>query len=288
MSKIISQNDLLKEQLTDLLIERMPLIEKRVLDSIFSIIDKLDTAGGEFIGGPLTLDTLLELATTIDQAMITGGYADSVNLFISDFGKVTINTSALLNEVGGIEARVVQLSDIEKKWQYLTSNTLLKSGVAEDFKTPILKILDESISYGGSIDRAKKTLSDFIIGNEDKNGRLTSYSTQIARDSIRGMQGQQFTSIAENIDLAGWSYVGGTLKDTRGQCFHWVREMKGFIPQDQLNYEIRMAYKGQAEKKVIDGIHKYGGMMPNTTAKNFSSNCGGFNCTHTAIPKRKK
>ena len=84
MSKIISQNDLLKEQLTDLLIERMPLIEKRVLDNIFAIIDKLDTAGGEFIGGPLTLDTLLELATTIDQAMITGGYADSVNLFISD------------------------------------------------------------------------------------------------------------------------------------------------------------------------------------------------------------
>ena len=285
---IISQNDLLKEQLATALADKMPFIEKKVLDAVFSIIDKLDTINGEFVGGPLSLDTLLQLASAIDQSLVTGGYADSVNLFISDFGKVTINTSQLLNEVGGFEVTRLQLSDVERKWQYFTQNQLLRSGVAQDFKTPILKILDESISYGGSIDRAKQTLSDYIVGNPDKSGRLTSYSTQIARDSIRGMQGQQFTSIAENIDLAGWKYVGGTLKDTRGQCFHWVREMNGFIPQDQLAYEIRMAYKNQAAKKVIDGIHKYGGMMPNTTIKNFSSNCGGFNCTHTAIPKKKR
>jgi hypothetical protein len=285
---IISQNDLLKEQLTTALADKMPFIEKKVLDAVFSIIDKLDTINGEFSGGPLSLDTLLQLASAIDQSLVAGGYADSVNLFISDFGKVTINTSQLLNEVGGFEVTRLQLSDVERKWQYFTQNQLLRSGVAQDFKTPILKILDESISYGGSIDRAKQTLSDYIVGNPDKSGRLTSYSTQIARDSIRGMQGQQFTSIAENIDLAGWKYVGGTLKDTRGQCFHWVREMNGFIPQDQLAYEIRMAYKNQAAKKVIDGIHKYGGMMPNTTIKNFSSNCGGFNCTHTAIPKKKQ
>lgn len=285
---IISQNDLLKEQLATALADKMPFIEKKVLDAVFSIIDKLDTINGEFVGGPLSLDTLLQLASAIDQSLVTGGYADSVNLFISDFGKVTINTSQLLNEVGGFEVTRLQLSDVERKWQYFTQNQLLRSGVAQDFKTPILKILDESISYGGSIDRAKQTLSDYIVGNPDKSGRLTSYSTQIARDSIRGMQGQQFTSIAENIDLAGWKYVGGTLKDTRGQCFHWVREMNGFIPQDHLAYEIRMAYKNQAAKKVIDGIHKYGGMMPNTTIKNFSSNCGGFNCTHTAIPKKKR
>lgn len=102
------------------------------------------------------------------------------------------------------------------------------------------------------------------------------------------MQGQQFSSIASNIGVAGWRYVGGTLKDTRGQCYHWVREMKGYIPDDQLAEEIRLAYKYQREKKVIDGVHKYGGMMENTTKKNFASNCGGYNCTHTAAPVMKK
>lgn len=285
---IISQNDLLKEELTASLAERMPFIEKSVLDAVFKIIDSFDTVNGEFSAVTLTLDNLLQLASTINQTLASTGYADAVNVFMSDFGKVTINTSGLLSQVGGFDVRLLPLSEIEKKWKYKTANSLLKSGIVEEFETPILQIVDEAISYGGSIDRAKQTLSDLIIGNKEKAGRLQSYSTQIARDSIRGMQGQQFHSIAENMTIAGWRYVGGTLKDSRGQCYHWVREMNGYIPDDQLAHEIALAYKYQKEKKVIAETHKYGGMMPNTTKKNFSSKGGGFGCTHTAIPVKKK
>ena len=56
---------------------------------------------------------------------------------------------------------------------------------------------------------------------------------------------------------------------------------------EQLKEEIRLAYKNQAAKLVTDGVHKWGGMMPNTTVDNFMVKRGGFNCTHSAIPKRK-
>ena len=93
MPSIISENDLLKEQLTQRLVDVMPNIEKSVLDEVFKILDNLDTSNGEFITGPLTLDKLLEFSTAIDKALSTSRYGESVNLFISDFGKVTINSS---------------------------------------------------------------------------------------------------------------------------------------------------------------------------------------------------
>jgi hypothetical protein len=83
-------------------------------------------------------------------------------------------------------------------------------------------------------------------------------------------------------------YVGGLLKDSRGQCTHWVRDLKGFIAWDKLDEEIRLAYKNEKLKKVDDGIHRWGGMIKGTTKENFVVRRGGWNCTHTAIPVRKK
>jgi len=99
-------------------------------------------------------------------------------------------------------------------------------------------------------------------------------------------QGQQMNQIAKEIGYAGISYVGGLLKDSRGQCTHWIEDLNGFIPKEKLAAEIKLAYKNQAAKKVTNGVHKWGGMMPNTTPDNFLIKRGGFNCTHTAIPKR--
>jgi hypothetical protein len=78
------------------------------------------------------------------------------------------------------------------------------------------------------------------------------------------------------------------LKDSRGQCTHWVKDLKGFIAWDKLDEEIKLAYKNEKAKKVIYETHRYGGMMPNTNKDNFLAKKGGFGCTHTAIPVRKK
>lgn len=284
---IIGQNDLFKEEMAKRLADAMPDIEQRVLDEIFRVIDRMDTVGGNFTGGVLTADAMLELSQVINQALTASGYPQQVQLFMSDFGKVTINTSEIMQQVGGIAVPRMPLSQIEQKWKTATAESLLGSGINEQFKRPILRILDDTISTGGSIDQAKKTLTEFVAGGKDKSGKLKSYLTQTARDSVRQLQGQQFQSIADNIETTGVRYVGGLLKDSRGQCYRWVHELKGFIPWDKLEDEIRMAYKNQARRYEFPDGHKWGGMMPGTTPKNFTSRCGGFNCTHTAIPVRR-
>lgn len=285
---LLNENDLFKEDIVKKLSDKIPNIEQKVLDEIFSIIDKLDSQGGYFTSGVLTSEKLLEISQVINQALAKYGYVDSVETFISDFGKVTINTTNLLENVGGYSFRKLALSDIEKKWISATSESLLGSGINEGFKRPILQILDNTISYGSSIDEAKQQLKDFISGKKDKTGKLKSYITQTARDSVSQMQGQQFQSISNNIETVGIRYVGGVLNDSRGQCTRWVRELKGFIPWEQLDAEIKLTYKNQALKLEKPEGHKWGGFMPDTNRSNFLVKRGGYNCTHTAVPVRKK
>lgn len=269
----------------------MPEVEQAVLDELFRLMDSINSSGGYFDVRTLSTDQLLAFTQAIRSTLTTSGYVQDVQTFMSDYGKITINSSNILKNVGGYDTSIIPLSDMEKKWKLLTSETLLNSGIRQDFETPILKILDESISYGGSITRAKKTLQDFIIGDKDKSGKLKSYVTQTARDSIGQLQGQQFHSVANAIDTAGVRYIGSVLKDSRGQCEHWVRDLNGFIPWEDLQAEIKQTYENQRNKKVdvVNGVrHPWGGFMPNTTPANFMAKRGGYNCTHTAVPVRKK
>lgn len=290
MADYLSKNDKLKIDLVRKVTANMPDVEQAVLDELFSIIDKINSAGGYFNEASLTAEQLLDFTDAIRKTLTKTGYAKDVQSFISDFGKITINSNILLDKIGGFSMGTLPLSDMEKKWKLLTSETLLNSGIRTDFEQPILKILDESISYGGSIERAKKTLTEFIAGGKDTSGKLKSYVTQTARDSIGQLQGQQFHSVANSVETAGIRYIGSVLRDSRGQCEHWVKDLNGFIPWDQLDEEIKLAYKNQQLKKidVSNGIpHRWGGMMPNTTKDNFMAKRGGFNCTHTAVPVRK-
>lgn len=282
---IITQNELLKEELVHNLLMNIPSIEKSVFDDIMRFIDTFGSDGGNFSNDILTADDLTQIEQTINKTLTTSGYRESVDLFMKDYGKITLNAIEIM-DAGGYSFKRLPLSEIEKKWRKVTASTLLDSGIREDFMRPILKTLDDAISYGDSINTTRQKLSDFVLSGKDKSGKLKSYLTQTARDSISQMQGQQMNQIAKEIGYAGISYVGGLLKDSRGQCTHWVKDLNGFIPKEKLAAEIKLAYKNQAAKKITDGIHKWGGMMPNTTVDNFLIKRGGFNCTHTAIPKR--
>lgn len=285
--KIISLNEAQKDQITESLVKDLPGIEKKVFDEIMTVIDTFNTDAGYFVQGVVSTDTLNQISTKINSILQREGYIQSVNTFMRDLGKITINTNTIM-QLEGYSFQAVPVSEIEKKWANATAESLLNSGINDAFKTPILKIIDDSIQFGDSIATTRKTLEEFVMGGNDTSGKLSSYLTQTSRDAMSQMQGQQMHSIAAEIGWSGLSYVGGLLKDSRGQCTHWIRDLNGFIPKEKLQDEISMAYKNQKAKLITDNVHRWGGMMPNTTPDNFIIKRGGFNCTHSAIPKRKK
>ena len=281
----LKDNEKVKDEIIGQLLLDIPSMEVKVFDQIMAFIDQFSRSGDVF-SDTMTAEKLIQLEGGIKSILISNGYFQKVEVFIKDFEKITTNTNAILND-NGFGSQVIQLSDIERKWQGLTVETLVNSGIRDDFQRPILQIVDDAITYGKGISTTRETLRQFVLGGNDTSGKLKSYLTQTARDSMNQMQGQQVQSVANVVGYVGVRYTGGTLVDSRGQCTRWIEDLNGFIPKEKIAEEIKLAYKNQRLKKV-DGTHKWGGMMPNTTPDNFMVKRGGFNCTHSAFPTRKK
>lgn len=285
MTKIFNQNERSKQEIIDRLLLDIPNMEVKVYDELMKFLDQFGRAGDVF-ADVMTAEKLIELEGGIRAILLNNGYYNQVDVFIKDFGKISANTKTILDSTG-YSTQIIQLTDIERKWQGLTAETLINSGIRDDFQRPILQILDDAITYGKGIASTRETLREYVLGGKDTSGKLKSYLTQTARDSMNQMQGQQVQSVANSVGYIGIRYTGGTLLDSRGQCTRWIEHLNGFIPKEKLKAEISLAYKNQRLKKV-DGRHKWGGMMPNTNEDNFMVKRGGYNCTHAAFPTRKK
>ena len=188
MSKLILINEKLKSQMVSSVLDNVPNIEKSVFDEVMKIIDSIDSTGGSFATNILTPEKLQEIETRIFATLKNSGYIQSVDVFIKDMSKITINSQLLLSEQG-FEVQKLQLNPIEVKWKKQTVTTLLDSGIREDFVRPILKVVDDAISYGDSINTTRNKLSEFVLSGKDKSGKLKSYLTQTARDSVNQLQG---------------------------------------------------------------------------------------------------
>ncbi len=116
------------EKLVSELIKNAPKMEKAVLDKLLMLIDDLDTKGGVFTNATLSNTELLQMQDAIRQALKTSGYANESEIFLQDLGKITINSNIVLNDEG-YRFPEVALTDLEKKWQTLTSESLLNSGI---------------------------------------------------------------------------------------------------------------------------------------------------------------
>lgn len=265
-------------------------IDKKVLDEVFTFIDSLDIIGGEFQLADLPIDKINELQIKLTEVINRSGYLNKIETFVRDLNKITLNSISNL-EGNGYGFQRKPLNDIEKKWQSFTVQSLSDSGLHEGFTRPVLNVIDSAISMGKSVTELRGELKDYIVGGKDQTGRLKSYVTTTAREAVSTMQGAQINGVANELGYDYLQYTGGLLDDSRGQCYHWVHEMNGKIPKDKIEFEIKEAYKNQRAKKIIfDGEdkHRYSGMKPNTTIKNFIIVRGGWGCIHSIFPRKNR
>lgn len=256
-------------------------IERVLMREIMKLFDEVDVKQGKLQNSEQAMRFLASIDKRIDEALKKSGYNNKVSALIKNFDKIRENNIAVHAALNNESIAYSSLNAITNIEVENTINKLLGAGISVDFKYPIREALYRNITLGASIQDAKQTIESYILSNDGKDSKLLRYVGQVARDSISQYDGVIQKTIANELNLKDFIYVGTTIKDTRCQCRYWVN--KGKLKRDELIDEIETALnKGQL------GGCTCSGMIDGTNIDNFAILRGGWSCRHKAIPTNLK
>lgn len=276
--------DFIDSTVTDLSANAI-LLQKDVSEKLTQFLAEFDTKGGRFVEDSRATTILNDIEEEVKKIIGKSKYKDTVLKLIRNYDEITKFNIKAQKSINGL---TVSMSDVDKFRQVQINDTvsqLLNEGVDVNFVNPLTQALMNNILLGSTITETRDYLRTYTIGNEQKEGVLQRYSTQIARSLLYTYDGKINQQISDDYGLNAVMYQGSLIADSRGQCVRWVG--MGFILKDNLQAEIDLAYANAGDK--IDGV-RWGGMTPGTTPSNFLVNAGGHccNCRHTVTPFRVK
>lgn len=288
---LLENSEALRNAVIEQLTNRLPNIDQVVLKQIFQLLDDFDSSGGYFDKTKPSVTKLIRLQNAISEVLTKSGYFKAADIYIADLPKITQNTVDLMKGLNNKDISLSSLKGRERQYIEQVTTSIKEAGISVNFIDPIVTAVNEAVTFGYSIqstrDALEKTILDTGNGQKIAGGNsLRKYLTVTARDTVAQMQGAQQQDIQAAFGMKWIRYIGGEVKDSRGQCVKW-RNM-AYLHIDELEELIAEANKKQAAKVEYPKGHKWSGMMPNTNTQNFCKNRGGYGCLHIAMPVLKK
>lgn len=263
------------DQAEEKLLTDLQSIQEEVNRKVLEITKKFSAKGGNFVPDSLTNELVLEMRAEIKKIMARSKLMDSMSEFLTNFDdiiKLNVDQQKIMN---GLKIPIKEFSKTKQFMVDRTLYSLTESNVNLNVIEPIRGILYNNVQFGGSLVKTEKALREIIVGDKTgKLGGLERWVGQMARDSIHQFDGQVNQEIKVGYGLNSTAYLGSLLKDSRPQCKRWVG--MGEILDEELPGEIAWANNNGT------GFNKY------TDTTTFCVYRGGYNCRHSAIPKKAK
>lgn len=259
---------------------------EELFKELMKLFDNIDISNGKLNSTKRAEEFLLTLDKRIEKALEKSGYNQGVGQYVTNFDKITANVIAVQDQLNGFNILASQLNPFQKVAVSDTITKLLGAGINNVFTAPIRQALYRSILLGQKASDAEQIIRDFTLGAGGKEGVLTRYATQVARDSLGQYKGLIQANIVTDLGLNAGRYVGSIIKDSRAQCAKWASE--GLIKLDK-------AFEKELQKAIdgtlcfpVQGVRKCSsGMIPSTTdIPTFFINRGGYNCRHDLLPTK--
>ena len=260
---------------TDTFVDGIKGIEGAFVSRLLDEVKRLDTKKDNTVSDTKKNRAIIgELRSRIKKIMRGVGFDDLVTGYLTNFDELQNFQQFIHLRENDIKLTKSFLNPFKSFAISKVVFDMQGQGLNVGLIKPIQDELTQSVRLGGNLVDVIRGLEDNLSTSPQRLGLFSRYLTQVSRDALGQYDGLVNERIAERFELDTWVYVGSLVKDSRPQCIRWV-EM-GEIPFSEVQKEINWANRNGK------------GMIPNTTPSNFGQNRGGYNCRHTAIPKRSK
>jgi hypothetical protein len=259
---------------TDEFIKSLPEYEKLLIKELKKELANLETsAGGKIKNTADNRKIIASLDSKMLEIMKKIGYQSQVFKLLANFDDID-NSLQSIHKDNNITVAQSLIDPIKQVLIDTTTNNLLKQGLDANLTQPIKDILLLNATVGTSLTDTIQQIDDSMTTIPGRKGAFYSHSTQVARDTLGQYNGAINQAIKDEFELDGNLYIGSLVEDSRPQCERWVEMSE--IPDSELQNEIDWAFANGS------------GMILGTTASNFCTNRGGYNCRHIVIPTKIK
>lgn len=278
----MSLKDLIKKKnqrlqsIPDALLSVVEKTQKQIYSEIISLLDKLERTGGAITVSEQNLLIMSEIMDDLKKVLFESDYPDAVKDFAKEFDVQKKVNDDYFNKAFETEADKTVAEALVKKAKADAVQALLDSPLDDNFLKPIENILIDSIATGSGFTETLKAIQDFVEGSDDKDGKLLSYSKQIAHDDFAFSDRSYANAISDDLEVEWYYYSGGTLDTTR--CFCKERHEKYFHYK-----EIQAWGEGKDLGECRSG-DLWQGAVPSTNAQTIFIYAGGFGCIHSIMP----
>lgn len=264
--------------------KNLPAHQRRMMEEIELLLKKLDLHGNNIKQTAGNLRTIAAIKSKLDQIISSPEYKQDVSQYLKAFNEVT----KLQNEYFGKLSRQFKptplLKEIRTQSMDAAYESLMGAGINSRVSEPIMAMMRQNASNGGSYTGLVQQLRDYVTQNETGAGALQRYAKQITTDALNQYSAQYLDAVTNDLGLEWFMYTGALIETSRPFCKALIA--KKYVHKSELPAIIKGDFKEfEEEEGVINPKTDLPeGMVPGTNVANFKVYRGGYNCNHQLVP----
>jgi len=263
----------------------LPGIEKEVAGEINALLSQLDTRNGILKPTVKNLRAVQRLKDKIYQAVINKSYTANVTGLINSYSTISGIQDRYFSTLSTTFTKSAVLNEVSKIARINTFESLTGAGIQSELVEQVLDKALNNVKSASSYANLRDEIDFFIRGSKDIPGKMRAYSGLIVRDSINQFSASYSETVAADLGLKWFQYVGTKVADSREWCVAMVK--KRWVHESELPKLVKGTVNGK-RVPIYDRTGLPQGMIAGTNAKNVKIRRGGWNCMHQLIPVSEK
>lgn len=267
------QLKLIDESVSDF-VDGLPVTERAVFDNVMKLVKQLELNGDTIVSNTANVRLVAKIKAELESIVLNDKYLEKVDGFVKAFDKVSAVNRDYFATIAVNYSPEKVVEQVKKLNIETTIEDLTQQGIGAAYTDGIRDLLVTNVTSGARYEDLVGSLRDYIIGKDGEDGTMVRYAKQIATDSLNQYNGQYIKTVTDDLGLEWYMYVGSNLRTTRPFCKAMTELL--YFHKSEIPDIIRGNINGK--KVSLAGVSK------DTTAQNFFTLRGGYNCGHQIYP----
>lgn len=252
----------------DVYAARVVSVEAKLYDDLVTVLKFIETDDqGYILQNAGNRQVLRAAQKQFDETINNSEYQNAVESHLRVIPKVDALNEAYFESVSSAFKPNRQfIASLQAQAIETVNSYVLQDGLASQVKIPLDQILNQNINTGGQYSGMLRQLRTFIEGDPNLDGRLTSYSRGILRDTLFQYARSYQQSVTVDLKLEWYLYAGGLMDKSRPFC---IERAGKYFHQKEIERWAKLQWTGK---------------NPLTTESSIFVLAGGYSCQHSIIP----